>query len=94
MSTKKSKTRKPNVIDVNADLHTNKDNVKSNSKQEILKAKKALQLAKEVEQTKKDHVWLTKGKTSILASPGKIANYLLQGYREMKVKLKRNCKNG
>ena len=50
------------------------------------KDKAALKLAKEVEKTKEDYVWLHKEKTSRHVHPDKVKSYLSDGWKKLNVK--------
>jgi hypothetical protein len=52
------------------------------------KDKAALKLAKEVEKTKEDYVWLQMGKTSRHVHPDKVKGYLADGWKKLNVKKK------
>ena len=52
------------------------------------KDKAALKLAKEVEKTKEDYVWLQMGKPSRHVHPDKVKGYLSDGWKKLNVKKK------
>jgi hypothetical protein len=52
------------------------------------KDRAALKLAKEVEKTKVDFVWITQGKISRHVHPDKVAEYLESGWKKLNVKKK------
>ena len=52
------------------------------------KDKAALKLAKEVEKTKVDFIWITQGKISRHVHPDKVDGYLADGWKKLNVKKK------
>lgn len=60
----------------------------SNSKKEIEKAKKALDVCKEIESKRisEGWIWLTNGKTSKLAHPDKVKALVKEGWKKLKTR--------
>ena len=88
---KKSKTV---ILELEKDLNEitqSLDDSRSINWKERKKAQKALELAKEREKDKVNHVWMSKDKTSKLVHPGKIVKNLADGWKisKMNKKLKK-----
>lgn len=64
-----------------------KEILKSNSKEALKKAKAALEIAKQNDKSKINHVWLTNGKTSRLVPQKRIAALLLDGWKQLNNKI-------
>lgn len=62
------------------------DDLRSLSHKEKQKAKKALKLAKQVEETKVDYVWMHKDKSSKFVAPQNVKRNLADGWRLLKIK--------
>lgn len=75
--------------DVMEEITDSKEIIKSNSKAQIQSANSALKKAKEIEQSKTDHVWLSKDKTSRHVSPEKVSEYLEDGWKKMVITKKK-----
>lgn len=70
---------------IEEDIDSNKIDGLSATKKEKIKANKALEVAKEIEQTShKNYVWIFKDKTSKLVNPKKVRKYLKEGWRKLK----------
>ncbi|QCW21776.1 hypothetical protein [Flavobacterium phage V186] len=82
------KTKKQIEIDKLISLESNTEILKSNSKDEVTKARKVLKTCLELEKEKlaKGYEWLTNGKTSKLVHPDKISLELSNGFKVSKKK--------
>ncbi len=84
-----SKEKKYTINDLRKDLveiefEPNDAGMKSSKQRK--KDKAALRLAKEVEKTKEDFVWMQKDKTSKLVDPKNVKRNLLDGWRKLNLK--------
>lgn len=88
MKTTLEKTKKQIEIDKLNSLESNTEILKSNSKDEVAKARKVLTTCLELEREKlaKGYKWLTNGKTSKLVHPDKIKKELSNGFKISKKK--------
>ena len=64
------------------------EDLRALSWKERKRAKKALELAKLLEENKKDHVWMKKEKTSKLVHPNNVKKNLADGWKISKTKKK------
>jgi len=84
-----AKEKKQTILDLRKDLsqiefEPNEKGMTSTKQRK--KDKAALKLAKEVEKTKEDYVWLQMGKTSRHVHPSKVKGYLSDGWKKLNVK--------
>lgn len=87
--TQNKETKQIQVIE---NVEFGKEILKSNSKADLKKAKTALEIAKENDKSKINHVWLTNGKTSRLVHPKRIASLLLDGWKQLNNRITKNKK--
>lgn len=77
--TKAKSKMAPQKID--NDFESNKDSVKANPKDAIERARNNLAKAKLMEAEKKDHVWISKEKTTKLIHISKLQSYLNDNWK-------------
>lgn len=85
------KEKKQTILDLRKDLskiELEPQEKGMTSTKQRKKDKAALKLAKEVEKTKEDYIWITQGKVSRHVHPDKVAGYLADGWKKLNVKKK------